>query len=224
MPGVEVLELVEGNKQRAMRAGGLRAGPHAVVFVDADVVISAEGVLTLIDALGDEGVQAAAPRRVLDLHRSSVLVRSYYAFWSALPHVADGLFGRGVIALSPAGRARVADLPLYLSDDLALSESFAPAERRVVDEAEVVVMGPRGVADLLRRRQRIVLGSREFDETSAGRERTGLRTLVDVVRKRPRLAVHLPTFVAVTLTTRVALRLRRADAPQWLRDNSSREA
>ena len=118
----------------------------------------------------------------------------------------------------------MADLPLYLSDDLAVSESFAPGERRVVDEAEVVVVGPRGVDDLLRRRQRIVLGNREFDETAAGRERTGLRTLVDVVRRRPVLAVHLPDFIAVTVATRAALRLRRGAASEWLRDDSSREA
>jgi glycosyltransferase involved in cell wall biosynthesis len=222
-PGVQVLELEEGNKQLAMRAGALRAGAHPVVFVDADVVVSADAVLALVIALAEEGVEAAAPRRVLDLDRSSVLVRSYYALWSALPQVTNGLFGRGVIALSVAGRDRVANLPLYLSDDLALSESFSSDERRVVDGAVVVVVGPRGVGDLLRRRQRIVMGNREFDETSPGRQRTGLRTLVDVVRRRPALAVHVPTFLAVTVASRVALRLRRADGPVWLRDDSSRE-
>lgn len=223
VPGVEVLELADGNKQLAMRAGVLRAATTPVVFVDADVVISADAVLALVDALADEGVEAAAPRRVLDLDRSSALVRSYYAVWSALPQVTDGLFGRGVIALSVAGRDRVANLPLYLSDDLALSESFSPDERQVVDDAVVVVVGPRGIGDLLRRRQRIILGNREFDETSPGRQRTGLRTLVDVVRRRPALALHVPTFFALTVASRVALRLRRADGSVWLRDDSSRE-
>ena len=72
-PSVEVVELPFGNKQLAMRAGDALGGDGAVVFVDADVVISREDVLGLVEAFAEPGVLAAAPRRRLDLEGSSWL-------------------------------------------------------------------------------------------------------------------------------------------------------
>lgn len=223
--GVDVVELPEGNKQRAMRSGADLADRRLpLVLLDADVVMSAEDLLALVDAVDRPGVEAAAPRRVLDLGRSSWAVRSYYAVWAALPQVGSGLFGRGVIALSPVGWARVEALPHFVSDDLAVSESFAAAERVVVDRAEVVVVAPRRLGDLVRRRRRVVLGNREYDSMVAGRERTSLRSVLGLLRTRPGLAPHLPVFVGVTAVARLGARGRSAASEVWHRDASSRES
>lgn len=52
-------------------------------------------------------------------------MRWYYDVWQRLPQVREGLFGRGMIVLSPEGHERVRALPQVMSDDLAMSESFA---------------------------------------------------------------------------------------------------
>ena len=222
--GAELIELSEGSKQKAMRAGAATTTAFPILYVDADVVLSAASARALVETLATPGVEAAAPARVLEVDRSSKVVASYFTLWSALPQVRAGLFGRGVIALTEAGQRRVANLPMYLSDDLALSESFAPAERRIDDDAEVIVIAPRRLADLLRRRQRIVMGTKEFDQTAPGRERTSVASLLALVRSEPQLAHHLPAFLGVTVAARLALRAtrRRKGTTPWLRDESSR--
>lgn len=222
---VEVLVLDEGSKQKAMRAGAERTRHFPIAYVDADVELTGQSLGSLVAALDDASLLAVAPRRVLDVSRSSWIVRSYLSVWQDLPQVREGLFGRGVIVLSQVGQRRIESLPMYLSDDLALSETFDRVERRIVDQAVVTVHAPRTVSDLLRRRQRIVMGTQEFDAQSTNtRERTGLGSLLGVTRRRPGLVVHLPTFVLVTLASRaqLAIRLKRRQQVGWLRDDSSR--
>ena len=119
--------------------------------------------LRLVRALDEPGVLAAAPARHLRTARSSWWVRGYYRVWERLPGVRDGLYGRGVIALSPEAQRRIDLLPPVLSDDLAISEAFTPGERRVVPEAVVTIRVPRTAADLIRRRVRVATGNREAD-------------------------------------------------------------
>ena len=221
--GVRVIELAEGNKQAAMRAGAARAGEGPIVFVDADVVVSRRDVQKLVEAVSAPHILAAAPRRVLDLEGASPVVRSYYRVWTSLPVVVSGLFGRGVIALAPEGYLRVADLPMFIADDLALSESFRPDERRLVGDSEVRVVGPRRLADLVRRRRRISLGVREFESHTPRRERTTLVTLWALVRRDPLRLPDIAVFLGVTVVTRLAVaRDSETSRGEWLRDESSR--
>ncbi len=90
-------------------------------------------------------------------------VRWYYDVWVRLPSVESGVFGRGVVVLSPEGNGRVRALPRVMSDDLAASEAFQPGERRVLDSVQAVIDVPRTMADLVRRRIRIATGNAQLD-------------------------------------------------------------
>ena len=118
--------------------------------------------------LARPGALAAGPERVLALSGASWLVRWYYDVWARLPEVRSGLFGRGVIALSEAGHARVASLPPLLADDLAASLVFGPDERVIVPGARVVVHVPRTAGDLLRRRVRAAMGVNQVEQAEGG--------------------------------------------------------
>jgi len=224
---VRVLDLPEPSKAAALRAGDAAGAPDgARVYVDADVEIDAESVAALLAHIGDAGVLAAGPRRELPLDRSSWPVRSYYAVWLRLPQVRDGLFARGVIALSPDGAQRVRNLPPSMSDDLVISEAFAPDERAVVNEAVVVVHPPRTVGDLMRRRTRVVTGNAQAERSGLRSEaaRTSRRTLLAMARREPALLPSIVVFAAVTLVARARARrrVRTGDFSTWLRDESSR--
>ena len=67
---------------------------------------------------------------------------------------------------------------MFMSDDLALSESLEADERRVVESSVVRVLGPRRVTDLVRRRRRILAGTREFDAVGSRRDRTTASALL----------------------------------------------
>ena len=163
-PGVRVLSIPVPSKREALLAGDQAASGFPRIYVDADVELGAADIRALAQALARPGALAAGPERVLALSGASWLVRWYYDVWARLPEVRSGLFGRGVIALSEAGYARVASLPPLLADDLAASLVFGPDERVIVPGARVVVHVPRTVGDLLRRRVRAAMGVDQVEE------------------------------------------------------------
>ena len=224
---VRVVPLAQAGKYAALRAGDDRATGDEVVYLDADVEIGTDDVRRLAAALREPGVLAVAPERVVAADRSSWPVRWYYEIWQELPAVREGLFGRGVIAVSPEARRRLRAVPDVMGDDLAASVAFTPAERRVVPGARVVVHAPRTVADLLRRRVRSVTATTQLQQVRPGTvdsARTTRADLLGVVRRRPAAAPKMAMFLAVTAVTRWRARrpVRSGDFTTWLRDESSR--
>lgn len=223
---VRVIEIDQPSKQLALEVGDSAARHAHRAYVDADVVISARAVGALLGALTSQ-VLVASPVRELELDRSARAVRWYYDFWRELPQVQEGSFGRGVIVMSPQAWRRVRDLPKVMSDDLAISEAFAPEERAVVPGAVVRIAAPRTMADLVRRRVRVATGNAQIDRLGmrASRSHTSLRTVVGIVARRPSLAPNAIVFLGVTVVARVLAgrQVRRGDFATWLRDESSRE-
>jgi glycosyltransferase involved in cell wall biosynthesis len=227
-PGVEVVDSPVPSKREALRLGdSIAEDDFPRVYVDADVELGRSDVFALAAALADPAVLAAAPERVVPRVGVSRPVRWYYDVWEQLPGVRQGIFGRGAIALSRTGHHRVAQLPLLMSDDLAMSSAFTDQERLVVRSATVVVHPPRTWADLMRRRVRAATGT---TQAYAGQtdlptdSRTSIADLRDLLRRRPTLATRMPVFLAVAfLSRRQADRaVAKGDYTTWLRDESSR--
>ena len=222
---MRVLEIPVASKPAALSAGNAAAIHGTRVYCDADILITQEDVRRVVAVL-DETVLAAGPARIMDLTGASWVVKAYYRIWERLPQVRADLFGRGVIALSEAGVARVADLPSVLSDDLAVSEAFSESERRIVGEARARIVGPRTLPDLLRRRARVVAGTGELDRLGLRKAtaRTGMTTVARLVRDQPGSAGEAVVFLAVTLAARTygLVRRLRGTSGEWLRDESSR--
>jgi hypothetical protein len=196
--------------------------------VDADVELTTDDALSLASAVSQPGVHAAAPARITPLDGCPWTVRWYYQVWEKLPVVREGLFGRGVIALSEEGHARIAALPELMGDDLAASLSFAPEERRVVERARVVVYPPRTLRDLLRRRVRsMTVTTQAATQTRLPGSRTSKADLKALLREAPlRNGPRLAWFVIVTAIARSRARraVKAGDFTTWLRDESSRAA
>ncbi|MER6252681.1 glycosyltransferase [Streptomyces sp. NPDC001584] len=168
---VRVVEIPTPSKHRALRVGDEHARGFPRLYVDADVVVGAADVRALVGALDrSPELLAAAPGRDIPLGGCAWPVRAYYRVWQRLPAVREGLFGRGVIAVTEAGHARIAALPPLMADDLAASLAFGPGERRVVEGARVVVRPPRTWSDLIRRRVRAATSSAEFERFQAARQ------------------------------------------------------
>jgi glycosyltransferase involved in cell wall biosynthesis len=223
--GIVVLEVPEPSKRAALDAGDQLAVHDHRAWVDADVVLS-EGDLKLLVAALRDRVKVAAPVRELVLSHSSRLVRWYYDVWRELPQVRSGVFGRGVVVMSPEGWSRVAALPRVMSDDLAVSEAFAPEERTVVADAVVRITGPGTLADLLRRRVRVATGNAQLDDLGirGPDARTTPGTLARIGWSRPALLPKVVVFAGVAVAARLQARrrVRSGDFTTWLRDESSR--
>ncbi|MGW5421691.1 glycosyltransferase family 2 protein [Streptomyces sp. NPDC003943] len=235
-PRVRVVETPVPSKHQALRLGDEHARGFPRIYVDADVELGAADVRALAAALaGPDQVLAVAPERQLPMTGCSWPVRAYYQVWQRLPAVREGLFGRGVIAMSGAGHARIAALPPLMADDLAASLAFAPAERAVVPAARVVVRPPRTWPDLIRRRIRAATSTAQLEDQrresatpgqgEAPSARTGLGDLRSLLRADPTLLPALIVFVTAALVARRGARkaIRARDFDTWLRDESSRE-
>ncbi|MGZ9934192.1 glycosyltransferase [Streptomyces sp. NC-S4] len=239
---VRVVEIPTPSKHRALRVGDEHARGFPRLYVDADVVVGSADVGALVGALDrSPELLAAAPGRDIPLAGCAWPVRAYYRVWQRLPAVREGLFGRGVIAVTEAGHARLAALPPLMADDLAASLAFGPGERRVVEEARVVVRPPRTWSDLIRRRVRAATSSAEFERFQAARRaeapeaapeqvseqtaRTGTADLRALLWARPALLPGVVVFVVAALAARRGSRkaIRDQDFSTWLRDESSRE-
>ncbi|MEV8560855.1 glycosyltransferase [Streptomyces sp. NPDC051917] len=229
-PRVRVVETPVPSKHAALRAGDDHARGFPRLYVDADVVITDADVRALTEPLTDDtsGILATAPERQIPLAACAWPVRAYYRVWQRLPAVREGLFGRGVIAVSQAGQARIAALPPLMADDLAASLAFAPGERLVVRAASVVIQPPRTWGDLIKRRVRAAVSTAQVEQHQ-GPEQASARTskadLKDLLRREPRLFAGVVVFVGAAVAARRKARkaIRAQDFGTWLRDESSRQ-
>lgn len=228
-PGVRVIDRPEPGKVGALNAGDAVAVGFPRVYLDADIVLPPGALRALAGAL-DGGVLAVVPRRELDVTGRPLLIRAYYAINARMPVYDRALFGRGVIALSAAGRARFDAFPDVVADDLYLDSLFSPAEKRQVDSVPARIATPRRTGDLVRRLARVRSGNAAIRAASAaGTAPTGVRSaarsswLRDVVLPRPWLAPAGICYAAITLVAAARARRSPATGAVWGRDESSRE-
>ena len=229
-PGVRVLELPTAGKVAALNAGDEVAVGFPRVYLDGDIVLTTAAVRSLADALNG-GALAATVGRQLELAGRPLPVRAYFAVHGRLPVFREGLFGRGVVALSEAGRARFGRFPELVADDLFLDSLFTRAEKRHVTSYAARVSTPRRTEDLVRRLVRVRGGNAAMRAAAARGEVTApvrpaarLSWLRDVVLPRPWLAPAAVCYVAITLIAARAAANAGDGGAAWGRDESSREA
>lgn len=232
--GVRVLDLPRPGKAAALDAGDEVAHGFPRVYLDADVGATADTVRALARALATPGPDGrvplvAVPARSLVLEGRPLAVRCYFAIQSRLPAATTGLYGRGMIAVSEAGRARFDRFPAVLADDLFLDSLFGADERVVVTSVRTTVETPRRTRDLLRRLTRVRRANAALRAGPPAAATDGAVPAVrparrldwlGVVAARPWLAPAAAVFVVLTLVA--AARARR---PQdgWESDRSTRE-
>ena len=223
-PGVRVLDLAAAGKPGALNAGDAVASGFPRLYLDADVVLSADAIPRLAQAVAD-GPLAVVPRRMLDVTGRPLMVRAYYAINAHLPAYRNALFGRGAIMLSEKGRARFDEFPSMTADDLFLDSLFADGERVEVPDVTSRVATPYKTADLVRRLSRVRAGNaalRRSAEDSAVRSSVRSSWLRDVVVPRPWLAPAAACYVGLIAAAELRARRTRGSADQWGRDESSR--
>ena len=227
--GVVVVEREEPGKAAALNAGDAVAHGFPRIYLDADIVVPAGSLAALAAAFGP-GVLATFPGRRLNLTGRPWPVRAYFSINERLPVFREGLFGRGMIAVSEAGRARFATFPELVADDLFLDAQFGAAEKREAAGTTVVVEAPFSTRQLVARLVRVRRGNRQLHAAAAAGDVGGAvrapdrwAWLREVVAPHPRLWPAAIPYAAITVYASVrARRTPRADA--WGRDDSTRRS
>ena len=226
--GATVVEVDTPSKIAALNAGDRAAVAFPRLYIDADVEVSSTTIRDLIAALALPGVLCAAPRFNVRLAGCSWIVRAYYAIWTRLPHLKEGYVGSGIYALTATGRARFDAFPDVIADDKYVRDTFARAERLVVETEPFVISAPRTISALFRRRIRIDLGNLELSSHPVFRRLPGAMEQSpgawNVIAVNPLLIPHFIVYMLVNLMARRAARrrLRGKSKGDWGRDNTTR--
>lgn len=222
-PDALVLETPVAGKCNAMNMGMACAEPgRPVVFLDADLCVTATEVLALIAPLAEGRALAACGRMEVDATAASAPVRAWVRAWRMNPYFARGKFG-GLFALSPLGADRVFPLPALTADDEWIRRAFAPAEVAFVPGCRFVAFAPRTMAALVQTRRRSLRGARAV--TAMGRTAPsgeGPRAMLRTALSRPARWPDLAVYLAVMVWVRLLLATERGTAPRWERDLTNR--
>lgn len=205
-PGVRVIDLPKPGKAEALRAGDAAATRLARIYLDADVPLSAHEARALTRAVTQPGVHAATGRRRIVTRGAGLPVRAFYAINRRLPVYDSGLFGRGVIAVGPIGRARFEEFPDLIADDLFLDSLFTEEEKEQVEEVVTTVTAPRTTLQLIRRLARVRAGNRAVRGISGARPASNSSWLRNVVLPRPWLWPAGVCYAAVVVAAEIMSR------------------
>jgi len=215
-----VLELAEGSKPAALRAGDQASGSFPRFYVDADVEIDGDDLIVMASGLSADH-PAVAPGLRLDMSRCSRMVAAYHRIWLELPSVRRSLAGRGCFGLTESGRSRWAAWPDLTADDQFANRQFSDEEKTIHDTVSTLVRPPATVRGLLNRKRRSHRGNTDL-EADGQSEVTSSTAWVGVIRRQPGLIRFAPVYVTLTVVARVLARIDSIRGNQEWRSDDSR--
>lgn len=227
--GVVVLETPIGSKCNAMNLGDDAATSFPRLYVDADILLSADAVREVAALLApDSQYVVAAPRGVVDFKNRGPLVRSFYRVWTQMPYFKKCLIGGGVFAFSEEGRARFGRFPELLSDDEFVRLHARPAERAITETSTFVVTPPGSILGVLKIFTRYKTGNYELLERYPELQRnndlsrgSSLKELYD----NPNLWPDAPLYLGVMCLAQLRAKRRHLMRTKkvWSRDEATRK-
>ncbi len=128
---VRLIETSIGSKANALELGRKATRPGPRIYLDADIVVSADAIESVLARLGEEGIEGSAP--AIDLARppsTSLALREYARIWEQAPYFRADLIGAGFYGLTEQAQQRIGSWPALIADDLVALCHLLPEERR----------------------------------------------------------------------------------------------
>ena len=218
---MQVLDLPQGGKLRALNAGDAAAQGPWRAYLDADVTVSPALVGQLCRAL--DGPKARHVSGTLRITAQGMISKAYAATYRQVPFMAKGVPGCGLFAVNAAGRVRWGQFPDIISDDTYVRLLFRP-EERVAVPATYDWPIVEGFAALVRVRRRQDRGVRQvaalYPDLMAHEDKAplGLGGMLYLAARNPvGFAVYCGVALAVRLGDRGRAGSAAAGLPDWSR-------
>jgi hypothetical protein len=218
---VELLELGSVGKTGAIRAAEAIAPTGPRLYLDADITLPGRSANAVLALLAADAIAARPPARY-QVGLASWPVRAYVSVRAELPSIRNALHGAGAYGLSTAARARFAEFPDVVADDLFADRVVDQEEVRIAECEPVVVEVPRTSRALVTTLARVYRGNQELAEADVARGASSTsRTVGELLHlaRRPRWWPQIAAYVVLVSAGRLAA--RRSDG-SWERDTSSR--
>ncbi|MDY7100750.1 MAG: glycosyltransferase [Actinomycetota bacterium] len=224
---VTVVDSPVASKRAALSAGDEAATVFPRMYVDADILVSAEALRAVADVLDRGEADVAAPAITFDLSGRPWPVRAYYEIWGKLPYITDDLVGSGFYAMNRETRERFTEFPD--ADDFYVRSLVPAGRRRSVRDHTFTIHPPYTLKSLVRIRSRMFASNvrdRELFDGDNDEVRGGqLQALRDLARS-PRNWPALGAYVGIVLAAKAqaAVKNRWGDTAVWERDESARRS
>jgi glycosyltransferase involved in cell wall biosynthesis len=226
LPQAVVLETCKPGKCNALNLGYKEAEPdRPVICLDADLDVTAESLMSLVDGIQNSAAQAACGQMDVQAADASSVVRAYYKGWRTNPYFDRGKFG-GLFILSGAAARKVFPLPEITADDEYIRRSFLENETAFVKECRFIARAPMDLASLFRVRCRSLRGAREVQAMGLRRSNgSSVKAVFGRVFRRPSNTLPVLVYLSVNTAARIKLALPAfGSAVRWERDLTTRAA
>ncbi len=216
-----------GSKSNALNLGDAAAKFFPRIYLDADIILSAEAVNAMVEMLQNPSVFATSAEAKMQMAESSWMVRAFYDIWLRLPYCKAGMIGTGVYALSEQGRKRFDKFPAIIADDGYVRCLFTDEERPPTVNAYAIVKAPKDLYSLIKIQTRSRLGRYELKEKFPhllSNETKNYSQAIKSLCLNFRLWFKIAIYVSINLISRLRANYQYANKQTtvWERDESSR--
>jgi glycosyltransferase involved in cell wall biosynthesis len=161
---VTVVETEIASKSHALNLGNEYAKNWPRIYLDADIIVSADAIRKVVSELEKPGVFAASPKLQVDTTGSQRLVRLCYDFWLSLPYAKKQMVGSGIYGLSKTGFERLGEFPETFADDNLVRLLFSEEERSSLSDCSFTVTAPATIDALVKIKTRVRRGNKDLAE------------------------------------------------------------
>lgn len=219
---IQIIELNEGSKNKAINAAIERAQGRVLVVLDADTELLCEDLDHLINAV-------KGPIHYATIHGNYVLdgcdwvVRGYYKAYDFLGFQSEG--GNGIYANTKSGiRERIGSFPSDVNDDTLSCWAFLPEERAYIKESAVKIHVPKthdGLINGLSRSTRRRLHLEKVIPPEVYKSRRDYKRFSSIKRviKKPDIWLSYLIYLLIKFTTkRAGYKMFNNNDTRWLSD------
>lgn len=199
---------------------------YPIFYIDADTRLSENCIRIVIQTMQDNNeLLLTAPTPIINTHKSSWLVKTYYKVWTDLPYIKEGVIATCSFIVSEKGRQRFDKFADVIGDDGFIRCHFKNSEIANIEGTEIFITAPRNIYSLIKIKTRARLGNMEL----IARKKCPIleaRNYGNVMKSRllSREFLHTSVYIAIALIIRVRAKLqfKKLESYQWEKDTSSR--
>lgn len=216
---LSLIETPLASKTNAINLGIKHTNSDNIILLDADISISGENILCLLDEMQISGALVASPAVKFIYKNSNFFVKAYYrvaekSFYNLHLRISN------VIAISKEGQLKLNYLPNVIADDEFIRLSFPENERLVVKKCHFQFSCPKNINSLIKTLTRVKIGNMQLAKLKT-------KNLVSQPNFKRELKIS-PNLVIFGIIKLIALfraywQVTTNSAPKWERDESTRK-
>lgn len=224
-PSVTCLDLKTPSKVNALNEAEKFVKFWPVVYLDADLQLWPGAIEHALKGMQNNGYLLVSPTPIMDVSKSSWIVKQYYKTHRQLSYVDEGVIGTGTFIMNKEGRARFGAFPQVINDDHFVRSQFEEYELANIPESKVTVTAPRNAWSLIKILTRSNLGNIEIDVKGLSIEKEKpaySRIFLARLLSRDVLSTAVYLALVITAKTRAKRQFKSLHNYQWEVDSSSR--